>query len=87
MPKEGSIIEFYDGQNQFKIPFMMYADFEAILKPIQGSRSGPCQHSPNSNEPYTKKLIDTFHPAFVSIASSLMDLLKIHWGSIEVSIV
>ena len=33
MPKEGSFTEFHDGQNQFKVPFAMYADFEAILKP------------------------------------------------------
>ena len=32
MPKEGSSIEFHEGQNQFKVPFIMYADFEAILK-------------------------------------------------------
>ena len=36
MPKKGLTIEFYDGRNQFKVPFMMYADFEAILNPIQG---------------------------------------------------
>ena len=39
MPKKGSTVEFYDGQKQFKVPFMMYADFEAILEPIQGSSS------------------------------------------------
>ena len=49
MPKSGSLIEFYDGQNQFKVPFMMCVDFEAILKPIQGS-------SPDPSEPYTKKV-------------------------------
>ena len=49
MPKKGSTIEFYDGQNQFKVPFMMYADFEAILNPIQGP-------SPGSSEPYTKEV-------------------------------
>ena len=31
MPRKGSSVEFYDGQNQFKVPFMMYADFEALL--------------------------------------------------------
>ena len=49
MPKKGPTIEFYDGQNQFKVPFMMYADFEAILKPIQGP-------SPDPEEPYTKEV-------------------------------
>ena len=38
MPNKGSAVEFYDGQNQFKVPFMMYADFEVILEPIQGPR-------------------------------------------------
>ena len=64
MPKVGSITEFYDGQNQFKVPFMMYADFKVILKPIQGSRSGlhkslqdlQVEHSPNSSKPYNKKV-------------------------------
>ena len=46
MPKQGSTIEFKDGQNQFKVPFIMYADFESILEPIE---------SPNSNQPYTNE--------------------------------
>ena len=27
-------LKFHDGQYQFKVPFMMYADFESILKPV-----------------------------------------------------
>ena len=46
MPRKGSTVEFYDGQNQFRVPFMMYADFEVILQPIQ--RPGP-----DPNQPYT----------------------------------
>ena len=49
MPSKGSTIEFYDGQNQFKVPFMMYADFEAILEPMQGS-------IPYPKGPYTKDI-------------------------------
>ena len=41
MPKEGSFIEFLNGQNQFKMPFAMYADFEAILKPKKVIKSDP----------------------------------------------
>ena len=26
-------LEFYDGQYQFKVPFMLYVDFESMLKP------------------------------------------------------
>ena len=47
MPKKESTLEFYDGQNQFKVPFMMYTDFEAILNPMQGP-------SPAPSEPYTE---------------------------------
>ena len=52
MPSKGSVMEFYDGQNQFRVPFMMYLDFEAIFEPIQG----PHEHSPDPNEPYTKEV-------------------------------
>ena len=27
-------LKFHDGQYQFKVPFMLYSDFESILKPI-----------------------------------------------------
>ena len=40
MPKQGSTVEFKDGQNQFKVPFIMYADVELILELIE---------SPNRN--------------------------------------
>ena len=43
MPKLGSVVEFCDGQNQFKVPFIMYADFESVLEPIQGPENDePC---------------------------------------------
>ena len=47
MPKQGSTIEFKDGQNQFKVPFIMSADFESILELIE---------SPNPNQPYTNEV-------------------------------
>ena len=28
-------LQYHDGQNQFKVPFIMYADFESILKPME----------------------------------------------------
>ena len=31
MPKPSSFVDFHDGQNQAKVPFMMYTDFEALL--------------------------------------------------------
>ena len=36
MPHKNPVIEYSDGQFQFKVPFIIYADFESILEPIQG---------------------------------------------------
>ena len=49
MPKEGSFVEFHEGKNQFKVPFAMYVDFNAILKPKKVIESDP-------KAPYTKEI-------------------------------
>ena len=49
MPNRGSFVKFHDGQYQFKVQFVMYADFEAILKPIKAQK-------PNTEESYTKEI-------------------------------
>ena len=41
MPKENSFVKFHNGQSQFKVPFIMFADFESILNPIESSESNP----------------------------------------------
>ena len=41
MPNSKSIVQYSDGQYQFKVPFMMYADFESTLEPIQGASNNP----------------------------------------------
>ena len=41
MPHKKPIVEYSDGQFQFKVPFIMYADFESILEPIQGVGNDP----------------------------------------------
>ena len=58
MPKQASTIEFKDGQNQFKVPFIMYTDFELILEPMgPGSLSNPTESpNPNPNQPYTNEV-------------------------------
>ena len=50
MPKQGSTIEFKDGQNQFRVPYIMYADFESILEPM-----GPVEPG-SPNQPYTNEV-------------------------------
>ena len=41
MPHKRLIVEYSDGQFQFKVPFIMYADFESILELIQGPGNNP----------------------------------------------
>ena len=55
MPKQGSTVEFKDGQNQFRVPFIMYTDFESILElmdPVEpGSPSQPYTNEVNQHTP------------------------------------
>ena len=41
MPTKNPIVSYSNGQHQFKVPFLMYADFESILEPIQGVSNDP----------------------------------------------
>ena len=45
MPTRNPIVSYSNGQHQFKVPFMMYADFESLLEPIQGVSNDPAQSS------------------------------------------
>ena len=38
MPHKKPIVQYSDGQFQFKVPFIMYADFKSILEPIHGKQ-------------------------------------------------
>ena len=55
MPKQGSTVEFKDGQNQFRVPFIMFTDFESILEPMDpvepGSPSQPYTNEVNQHTP------------------------------------
>ena len=41
MPHKNSIVQYSDGQFQFKVPFIMYAVFESMLEPVQGLGNDP----------------------------------------------
>ena len=73
MPKQGSTVEFKDGQNQFRVPFIMYADFESILEamdPVELGFPFPINLIP-------MKLINTRHLVGAFIASLLTEMLII----------
>ena len=69
--QQGSTIEFKDGQNQFRVPYIMYADFESILEPMVHGSSDPSQLLP-------MKLVNTRHLVGVFTASLLTEMLIIH---------
>jgi len=48
LPKKGEVYEFNNWQKMQKVPFVIYADFEAILPKVQGAK-------PNPNNSYTEK--------------------------------
>ena len=49
MPKQGSSIEFKDGRNQFRVPYITYADFESILE-LMGPVEPRSLNQPDTNE-------------------------------------
>ena len=41
MPIKNPIVKYTDGQYQFKVPFVIYADFESILVPVSSTANNP----------------------------------------------
>ncbi|ELU01221.1 hypothetical protein CAPTEDRAFT_109368, partial [Capitella teleta] len=41
MPEKGASIQFKNYQREMKVPFVVYADFESILKPIHTCEPNP----------------------------------------------
>ena len=75
MPKQSSTVEFKDGQNQFKVPFIMYADLESILEPMGPVETG----SPNSNQLYTNE-VNQHAPSGCCVYS------KFAYGDVDISL-
>ena len=48
MPKEGTILKFKNYHRSEKVPFIVYADFECYIKPMQSCK-------PNPESSYTKQ--------------------------------
>ena len=41
MPTKNPVVKYADGQYQFKVPFVIYADFESILVPVNVAPNNP----------------------------------------------
>ena len=54
MPHKNPIVQYSDGQFQFKVLFVMYTDFESILEPIQGPENNQRISSTKSINNYVR---------------------------------
>ena len=64
MPKKGSLVKFHDGQHQFKVPFIMYAYFERILKPTKSMLGQGRSPEPDLEISYTEVINQHIPPGF-----------------------
>ena len=56
---EEKLLKFHDGQYQFKVPFMLYTDFESILKPVDEryrDKMNTVKAGKKGKAPYTEKI-------------------------------
>ena len=80
-------LKFHDGQYQFKVPFMLYADFESILKPVDEryrDKMNTMKTERKGKAPYTEK-INTHVPSGWCVHSTFAygdvpDPLKMYRG-------
>ena len=59
LTEEEKWLKFQDGQYQFKLPFMLYADFESILKPVDEryrDKMNTMKAGRKGKAPYTEKI-------------------------------
>ena len=75
-------LKFHDGQYQFKFPFMMYADLESILKPVDERYRNKMN---TMNTERKGKALNTHVPSGWFVHSSFAygdvpDLLKMYRG-------
>ena len=80
-------LKFHDGEYQFKVPFMLYADFESILKPVDGQyreKMNTMKAQGKGKIPYTEK-INTHIPSGWCVHSTFAygvvpNPLKMYWS-------
>ena len=71
MPKEGSFVKFHNGQYQFKVPSITYADFEANLESNEESTLNP-------ESSYTKEISKHIPSGFCIYSMFVYGKVEIH---------
>ena len=78
MPQENSFTRFHSGQYQFKVPFVIYANFEVIL---QGSEE---ETDPDPQSSCTRDINHYIPPGFCTytrfVYGEIEDPLRLHRG-------
>jgi len=60
MPKKGEVVKFKNHERKLKHPFVLYADFESVIKPIHGCK-------PNSDTVLPLLMLNIFLVGSISI--------------------
>ena len=74
-------LKFHDGQYQLKVPFMLYADFESILKPVDEQykdKMNTMKAGRKGKAPYTEKITHIYRQDDVYTAPLSMEVSLIH---------
>ena len=85
--KKKKWLKFHDGQYQFKIPFILYADFESILKPVDErykDKMNTMKAERKGKAPYTEKINTHVPPGWCAQSTfaygEVPDPLKMYQG-------
>ena len=83
MPKKGEYVKFKNYERKIKSPFIIYEDFESILKPENNEKQ-------NSNESYTNKykkhIACNYAYKLVRVADKFSQPFKTYLGKIQFTI-
>ena len=82
MLEANSFMRFHSGQYQFKVPFVIYANFEAILQSLEDETKRTMALDPEA--PYTKEINHHNPSGFCAYTTfgyrKVANLLRLYWG-------
>ena len=69
MPEEGSKLEFINFHKQLKVPYIIYADFECIIIPLQGAAMDPEKIDPEKSSTIQTSMHEACSYSYVVVRS------------------